>query len=353
MRSRAIVREAWRNVVSGTSRTRGLAVSAVVAAVLIAGADITSIQQLLEQAQDYQRSGASISILAAEGRIDGDRCDGLSEIPGVRASGALRTTTRHLKPIVLPRAPIPVSDASPGFLTVMGAEVRSAGVLLGPEASEALGLSGQGSIATSQARVRVAGTYAYPDDGRRPGYSYAAIAPTSSAGTFDECWVDTWPAKDVTTALLSTIQVSSDKSRQPAISQLNPTRGKSFDGNALFHQRITRFAGACTALCGIVLGLVGVRTRRLALASALHAGVSQRVLLAIVTLEVLASVLLSAALIVPITALAAATLKGGMMATLVPGACAAIPLWLGAFAGAWLGVATIKEHHLFHYFKTR
>ncbi|NEN05380.1 hypothetical protein G3T36_05795 [Diaminobutyricibacter tongyongensis] len=330
-----------------------MAASAVIVAILVGGADITSIQQLLEQAQDYHRSGASISILTAEGRIDGDRCDRLTGMPGVRASGALRTTTKQLKPVVLPRSPIPVSDASPGFVAVIGAEVRTPGVLLGPEASKALGLSGQGSIPTSETRVRVAATYAYPDDGRRPGFSYAAIAPTNSAGTFDECWVDTWPAKDMTTALLSTMHVSSDKSKQPAIAQLNPTRGKSFDGNVLFQQRITRCAGACTALGGFVLGLVGVRTRRLSLASALHAGVSRRALLAIVTLEALALVLLSAALIVPIAVLAASTLNGGVSATLVPGLSAAVPLWLGAFAGASLGVTTIKEKHLFRYFKTR
>lgn len=351
MRVDAILREAWRNISTGTARTRGLALSAVVVVVLVVASDIFSIHQLLERGREYRRSGASVSILTAEGRVDGTRCDRLSEIPGVRASGALRTTTVKVKPNVLPRAPIPVSDASPGFVDVVGANPIGAGVLLGPEASVALGLDSQGLIATPSTNVRVAGTYAYPDDGRRPGYSYAAIAITNSTEPFDECWIDTWPARDMTTALLSTMYVSSDVSRQPTISQLNPVHGESFDGNAQFQQRITRFAGACAAIGGVALGLISVRTRRLPLASALHAGVPQGALLAITTLETLAWTAVSATLVVPITILISETLGEGT--TLVPSLSAAFPLWIGAFAGAWLGVATIREHHLFNYFKTR
>ncbi len=226
-------------------------------------------------------------------------------------------------------------------------------MLLGPEASEAFGLYGQGSIATSITSVRVAGTYPYPNDGRRPGFSYAAIVPKNSVDAFDECWVDTWPVKAMTGALLSTLHVSSDKSKQSTIAQLNATQGKSFDGNALFQQRTTRFAGVCAALFGVVLGLLSVRIRRLSLASALHAGVSQRALFFIVSLATLAWVLLSLALAVSIATLISTTLGDGVAATVLPGLGATAPLWLGAFAGAWLGVSTVKERQLFHYFKTR
>jgi hypothetical protein len=354
MRARAVLREAWRDISTGTARTRILALSAVVVAALVSGSEIVSIHQLLERAREYHQSGASISILTAEGQVDGNRCDRLSEIPGVRASGAARTTSAQIKPTVLTRAPIPVSDASPGFVAVIGAHPHGAGVLLGPEASAALGLSEHGFIATLSAKVRVSGTYAYPNDGRRPGYSYAAIAPTNSVAPFDECWINTWPSKDMTSALLSTIYVSSEMSLQPTISQLNASRGTSFVGNEQFHQRITRFAGFCAAFGGIVLGLVSVRARRLSLASALHAGVSQRAIFSIVTLETLAWVVLSMALTVPTAALTTAFLGEGVAnTTLIPGLSAALPLWPGAFAGAWLGMATIKEHHLFDYFKTR
>lgn len=72
------------------------------------------------------------------------------------------------------------------------------------------------------------------------------------------------------------------------------------------------------------------------------------------TLETLAWVALSAILAIPITVLTMAVLEGGVTpAMLAPGLLAAFPLWLGAFAGAWIGVATIEERHLFEYFKTR
>lgn len=148
--------------------------------------------------------------------------------------------------------------------------------------------------------------------------------------------------------------MSGDTAVQATISQLNAVHGKSLDGNGQFRQRITRFAGVCGAIGGVALGLTSVRIRRLSLASALHAGVSHRALLGIVTLETLAWTAASAALTVPIALVAAEMLGEGVAAaSLMPGLSAALPLWIGAFAGAWVGVATVKEHHLFVYFKTR
>jgi hypothetical protein len=239
-------------------------------------------------------------------------------------------------------------------MAVLEAEQDGVGVFLGPEASAVVAPSGHGSLATRSERIRVAGTYSYPDDGRRPGYSYAAIVPTNSAIPFDECWIDTWPVKDMTTALLSTISVSSDASARPAISQLNAASGTSFDGHAQFQQRITRFAGVFAALGGVALGLISVRTRRLSLASALHAGVSQHALLGIVTLETLVWTGVSAALTIPTAIVIAEAIGEGISSTaLMLGLWAAFPLWISAFAGAWLGLATVREHHLFDYFKAR
>jgi hypothetical protein len=314
---------------------------------------MTTIHQLVERARHYSASGASVSILTAEGRVDGERCDRLVELPGVRAAGALRTTTTHLTPTVLPRAPIPVSDASAGFTAVLGASAHTAGVLLGPEAAESLGVTGPGTIATPTADIRVAGTFPYPDDGRRPGLSYAAIAPTTGGKPFDECWVDTWPSQDVHSALLTTIRLGQQPKEPPTLSQLNASLGESFDGHALFEQRITRFAGIAAALGGLALGLSGVRIRRLSLASALHAGVSRRALYGIVTAETMAWFALSAALVIPLTSLFAMVVDGGLTNTLPAGMVAVCPLWLGGFAGAWMGTASIQERHLFRYFTTR
>lgn len=321
--------------------------------VVAAAAELMTIHQLTEQAHEFSRSGASTSILTLAGRIDGERCDNLTQTPGVRASGAVRATTDTIRPAVVPGAPLPVYGVSPGFISVIGADSRSVGVLLGPEASAALGIHGPGAIAATHGVVPVAGIYAYPDDGRRPGFSYAAIAPDNTQAPFDECWVDTWPTKDVTTALLSTMRTGGPRTEQPALSQLNTTHGKTFDGEAIYGRRVTRFSGAFAAIAGCALGLISLRIRKLSLASALHAGVPKRALFCIVTLETIAWCLASAALGLSIIVLVAATVADSAASTLFPGLLAASPLLPGAFAGAWIGVLSIKEERVFDYLKAR
>jgi len=225
--------------------------------------------------------------------------------------------------------------------------------MLGPEATTALGRQASTAVATVQGHVRVGGEFAYPDDGRRPGFSYAAIAPVAPGTPFDECWVDTWALTDIRTALLTTRTISGDASKQPTFSQLNSTKGASFDGAAQFEQRITKWAGAVAGLAGIALGLLGVRMRRLSLAAALHAGVSPAALFAILTLETLAWAALAAALAAPAVFVAAVGFGGGTPTALPAGVAAACPVIIGGLAGAWLGLATIHERHLFRYFKTR
>ncbi|SEA32987.1 hypothetical protein [Leifsonia sp. 21MFCrub1.1] len=348
-----MLREVWRDLVTGTARARGFAIAAAIIMVLAATAELMSIQQLAEQAQEFDRSGASISIVEDKAKIDGGRCDDLARLPDVRAAGAIRATTETIKPTVLPSAPLPLFDASPGYAAVIGSDPRTAGVLLGAEASEALGISETGMISATSGSVPVAGTYAYPDDGRRPGFSYAAIAPGNSDAPFDECWVHTWPVKDVTSALLGTVRAGGPESDQPKISQLNTTHGESFDGEALFDSRLTRFSGALTATAGFVLGLMSVRVRKLSLASALHAGVSKRALFGIAMMETAVWSAGSMMFGLAIIELIAAAVVGGEANVFLAGLFAALPLLPAALAGVWIGVATIKEDHLFDYFKSR
>jgi hypothetical protein len=353
MRFRAILREAWRNTTTGSAAACRTAIVAAATVSLLAGADVSSTQQLAARADEFARSGASISIVTAMDRVDGTRCDRLAELPGVAAAGAVRSTSWQLVPTVLRRSPIPLSEASPGFVAVIGAATRSAGVLLGPEATEALGPATADILSTTSGTVRVGGDYPYPEDGRRPGLSYAALAPVLADRAFDECWIDSRPAQDMTAALLSTVLLGGDQHDPPAIAQLNPTLGVTFDGRALFAERISRFIGPCAALVGLVLGFVAVRSRRLALASALHAGASHSDLRGIVAAETVAWGIISAALAMPAVVLIGAGLESGAGPSLAVGITVMCSLWLSGFVGAWSGVLTVRERHLFRYFKDR
>lgn len=353
MRLRAILREALRNVATGSAASRRMAIIAAATVSLLAGADLSATQQLAARADEFVRSGASISIVTALDRVDGTRCDRLAELPGVSAAGAVRSTPRQLAPTVLRRSPIPVSDVSPGFTAVIGAATRTAGVLLGPEATEALGPAASDRLATTSGVVRVGGDYPYPEDGRRPGLAYAALAPVLADQPFDECWIDARPAQDMTAALLSTVLLAGDQHDPPVIAQLNVTLGATFNGPALFAERVTRFAGPCAALAGLVLGFAGVRSRRLVLASALHAGATHSDLKGIVAGETVAWGVASAALAMPVVVMIGVTLgSGGGVASAIgiPMMCS---LWLAGLVGALSGVLTIRERHLFRYFKDR
>lgn len=351
MRTRAVVREAWRNTVTGTSRSIALALALGALVMLLAVTDIGAVAQLIRQAADYRSQGASVTILIADGFVDGRRCDRLVDLPGVRAAGAIRATPERIAGAVLPTAPIPVSESTQGFLDVLGEQPRAPGVLLGPEASDAFGIDVAGEIVTATNPAPVAGTYAYPDDGRRRGLSYAAIAPTADDFPFDECWVDAWPVNDaITVALLTTTRPAAGNEPRPEITQLNTTLGRTFDGATAFQTRSTRFAAVAAAVGGLALGFVGVRLRRLQLASALHAGASRRALLAITALETCGWVALCGAIVVPATVIAAHAL-GGTSQSYAAGWGVFVAAALGALGGACAAVATTHERHLFRYFK--
>jgi len=353
VKPRAVVREAWRNTVSGSARSLTLALSLGVLVMLLAAADNGAVAHLLRQAADYRSKGASVTILIAEGLVDGHRCDRLADLPGVRAAGAIRATSDRITGTVLPTAPIPVSESTAGFLEIVREAPRASGVLLGPDAADAFGIDAADEIVTASGTTPVAGTYDYPDDGRRRGLSYAAIAPTADSASFDECWVDAWPQDDgIVAALLTTARPATEDRAKPEIAQLNSTLGRSFDGAAAFASRPTRFAAGAAAAGGLALGLLGVRLRRLQLASALHAGVSRRGLLAISVLEACGWVALCGAVVVPGTVIAAHAL-GGSAESYTLGWGVFVAGAAGAFAGTCAGVATTHERHLFRYFKAR
>ncbi|MGK9147500.1 hypothetical protein KXS11_07740 [Plantibacter flavus] len=316
------------------------------------GADMISVGQMMQRGQEFRRSGAATTVLLAPGSIDGPRCDALAELPAIDMAGAKRDSTRKLNPIVLPSAPLPVDAVTPGFIDVVGGTVDGIGVLLGPEAKETLGAEST-FIQTAAGAVRIGGSFTYPDDGRRPGLAYAAIAPTVDGDPFDECWVTSWPQSDVRSALLTSILVSLPMEDPPEITQLNTTRGAAFDGHELFAGRPSRFAAALATLGGAAIGFIGLRIRRLSLAAALHAGLSRNSLSAIVTVETVIWGAPFAFVTASLTILIARGVGEGNSEVVMVGLAACGPTWVGGLAGAMIGVATIQEKHLFRYFTAR
>lgn len=239
MRLRGVVDEAWRDIVSGTSHAFMLM---LILAALVGGlsaADLFSIRSIAQQVDRYIVSGASTYVIEFKGRISGEACERLSSVDGVLASGALRSRNDKVTSAVLPSAGIPSLDATTGALGVFASSTRSSGATLTARDYDGIWLSSQAARSVharagnrlalrAGGRVRVAGVFQYPDDGRSTSYDYVALSQVpAAADDFDQCLVKAWPVPDAMQSLLqSTVSSwSSDASQQPTISQLNSTQG--------------------------------------------------------------------------------------------------------------------------------
>lgn len=356
MRISAILREVGRNIASGTARvvTFALLLGALSAGLTMA--DLTAVRALTDAAARYTASGASVATLTATGRIDGLACEALATIPGVRAAGALRSTEHGITPAALPSSAIPVMEVTPGFPRVVHAShTADTGVVISQQVRDALALEAGHPIVTTTGTAAVAGTYAYPDDGRRAGYGYAALVPVPADDAFDECWVDIWPTSQQTPVLLqTTLRSASIDAELPALSQLNTSLGREFDGARAFDERLTRFVPAIALVLGAGLGFVATRIRRVQHASALHAGMARPDLVAIAGLEVICwtapAIVFSGAVVAVFAATGPA---GDMVVATTLGARIAPFAVAGAFAGTLAALVTTRERHLFHYVKDR
>lgn len=357
MRLRAILREAGRNIASGAARTVLLASLLSIVTTGLVAAELLAVRTISDDALRYQRSGASIMTITAPGRIDGAACDALATVPNARASGAVRSMETGIAASTLPSSTIPLFEVTGGFPDLLDPQRDdAAGVYLSRDAANALGVeSGEEFPARFSAPVAVAGVYEYPSDGRRSGFGYAALAPAGSNGRFDECWVDVWPTSDEIPALMQTTLASGGENAEPpALAQLNPSLGRAFDGAERFEQRITRFAAGAAGATALGLGFVAMRTRRLQLASAMHAGMKKTDLACISGLEVLSWV--APAVVFSGMAAAAFAVSGipaDAPSAAVLGLRIITPAAVFAFLGAGVALAATRETHLFRYFKNR
>lgn len=362
MRARSVASEAARNLATGTTRAALLALAFAVVVGALAYADVRAAVDVLRGAAEYRASGSSVQVLEVPQGIDGARCHALGEATGVVAAGALRQGD-PVRALAMPSSQITLWEATPDLVDLVadvGGDVTdsaggygASGVWYSRDLAETLGARSGRDIATTTGPAVTAGVYSWPDDGRARTLGYAALAPVTPTGVFDQCWVQVWPA-DVDTAGLVYAAMDPDKADQATVSRLNASLGATYDTPGLLARRPTALAPVAAAVVGLVLGYLAVRLRRLELAAALHARVRKPHLAWQQTLEAAAWVAAGVAIAAAAVAHAAHTgnpdpsdwtfLLGAR--TLLAGAAATL---LGTLAG----VATTRERHLFRYFKNR
>lgn len=358
MQFREVRREAGRNLSSGASRAMLLMLLVAAASTSLAALDTAEMTSVLRAADEFRARGASISILTAEGSIDGRACDALGQVDGVRAAGALAESEKPLRVASIPQNPLTFFRSSPGFATMLPASTGSTlpGLLMPTAVVETLGLTLGDPIQTADGPTVLGGTYEYPDDGRTTGMGYAAIAPSVPDTKFDECWIDAYPVSQATTDLLYTA-IAADSNLPdtgPQLSQHNMQLGKPVNPEAAFAGRSTGASPLAGLGIGALLGFGAVWMRRLEVAAALHVGVRRSDQTALLLLESLAWSCVGTLAAFPVIALLTQNLAVGDLIAVAATAALTPALTIsGVLLGTLAAALLVREQRLFSYFKGR
>ncbi|XBH22888.1 hypothetical protein V5R04_06655 [Jonesiaceae bacterium BS-20] len=293
MRALEVLREGARNHGAGTSR----ALTSLIVFIFVAGILGTIATRMVvgvsQEAANYQTAGASVYRVDLPGRIDSQACDQISHMPGVLAAGASRQAT-DLTFALLRGLPIAVSEVTPGFIQLVGAEQNdptSQGIILDVDLADSLGLVALPAALAVVGKpdpVPVLGTYLSPDDGRDTALSSGALA-ISNHGVYDACWVRYIPPIDnpmkvMGLALLPEKFGGEDQVIAPV--QWNTSLGATLDPGQAFANLPLGWLIAAGGVLGIVLGAILTRLRKLEMSSALHAGADRWSLTSISAVEV-------------------------------------------------------------------
>lgn len=359
MKLASIIYEAKQNLKSGTTRAILLSLLFTVIISGFALADLKQIQSISQDATKYQEAGGSISVLKAPGRIDATACEALNQVSGIRAAGALRNENDRLTLSALPGAPVPTATVTTNFPKLLGAKTGdSGGPIFSDQVVTAMNFKAGDTVSTTQGQTTVGGTYTYPSDGRTPGYGYMALIPSGDTEAYDECWADIWPQDRAVQQLLFTAVLPAENpelsENNPTLGQLNGSLGTKFDGVAKFENRITKYTPYACGVFGFALGFMALRTRRLQLASDLHAGVSRGALSLSISIETVTWLILGAALScgIILTFIADAARDDRWTLTQIAGQ----NLYSGIVAvgaGTVFAWVNTREKHLFKYFKNQ
>lgn len=381
---RAIWREACRNLLTGTSRT--VALTLVLAACMIGAitVDWLQIRNLESNAVAWVSAGASTYVITAPGHIDGQTCSRLQAVDGVPAAGAFRSVDTRTVLAAFPSTGVPTYQTTPNAVTVFdiasnglhadGASSSARGlgdgmgIVLSREAADLIGADAGDRLALADGRqTTVTAVYDYPDDGRASGYGYAALEPVPENGMFDSCMVAAWPIPDDLDALLrytvgdaepsaaaDVNESDSSQSVDATISQLNATLGTVPPSASSFRHRSTGMAFIVVTVVALLAAGASAWSRRVELASALHAGYRRIALITQLTMETTAICCAGMMLSLPLAAYAVtASQTGDRLAMAVALARIVVAVDAGALVGTMLVAAGVRERLLFRFFKER
>ena len=361
MRPGSVLSEAWRNLISGTTRAGLFALVFVAAVGALSWVDVRSVVGIVDGAAQFRAAGATVEVLKSDPNIDGRRCDALSGTSALRNAGAIRQGT-PIRFLAIPASQITVVEATPGLIAMLPTIAQPvqtidggpSGVWLSADLAAVLGTAPGRVVQTSAGSATVAGVYTWSDDGRARDLGYSMTAPVPADGAFSQCWTEIWPTDPNLQAMAYVSLTSNDSSIQATLGQLNTSLGTTYDAASLLSSRLTRQAPLAGIVIGLVAGYVSVRIRRLEIASNLHARLPRADLMWQHLIEAL--VWVGAASLITAAGLLWAARWGNPDPSLAEwyiGCRTVLAAAASALIGVLIGVMTAREKHLFRYAKER
>lgn len=337
------------------------AANAVVLAMMIAAlvvasqvADLLAARGIIDRAEAFRAAAADVLVLDAPAAIDGDRCAALGKLAGVQAAGAVRSDAPAFA-AAAPTSSIPVWEVTAGVPEVFGATPDRAGMVVSHDVAEHLGIRQGEALQLTDRQTTVAAEYASPQDGRRSGFGFAMLSPTTDRAPFDACLVRAWPASDAVANVLPTAVLPGAAEGQALqVVQWNTSLGATYDADRAFRERPTRFLPVVVFVISVAIGIGSLRLRRLELATARHLGTASADLVAMRVLEAMLWLLP----VVVVGAVAAAALAASLgpadVATgLALAAWSPLAAALGVLAGVGIAAGDVGPRDIYRAFKER
>ena len=359
MRLASIVREAWRDLATGTARALTFVVVTLIA---IAGPillDLQSTVTLSLEAQHFRQSLAHVQVLRIPDHIDPAACLALEELPQIEAAAAVRGVD-SIAVGALPHSPLVGFEATTSIGTILNAGTLTdstiGGVYIPENVAETLGVSPGSTTHLAGRQTPIAGVFPWDEnDGRRVGYAYSAFVPVPPIGVFDECWVSAWPLDDAVTQLLYISQIpSGDADTRAEFFAVNQSLGRQFDGYQKFITRPTAGMVGAIALIALGIGFMSSYIRRTEFSADLHAGVHKVDLLVKILTECSVWALIAGAwATISIAVVLYQAPLSDRMALLCGAATQLAVGLLGLILGASCGVLLVRERHLLRHFQRR
>lgn len=272
---REAIREAVRNVASGTARSVILVVALGLLSLGASLLDALAITEILDETDTYRAAGADIYTAAAPEGVLGQQCQALPRMRAVGAAGALSLTEDPLNFTVLSDFDVDHYEASPGLAEVLGLSGLQPGDFVVSRAlADQLGLAEGTFAATADAAPLVTGIYEYPKDQRAVTLEFAAVSIVASQGLFDQCWATYWPPEPGQEGSLDVVFKPGTPPDLMERRQLNASFGARFDPVSEFSQRATRVLPVVAGWVAFLLTLLIQRRRLLEGSLARHLGAS-------------------------------------------------------------------------------